>query len=350
MSGQILLDGNDISKLNLKWLRRNITMVSQEPVLFSNTVYESIAHGLVGTEYEDVSEQPPSRLLISNTVQAKDEVKTELIEQAAKTANAYDFIMDLPDKFQTRVGERGNLLSGGQKQRIAIARAVVSNPRVLLLDEATASLDTRSEVAVQKALDRASEGRTTIVIAHRLSTIRHADMIVVMAKGKIVEQGTHDELLSKQAVYHSLVQAQEISSRILPEDPGSEEKNDNIAEEEKFNLVRTITTKSAKGSIPTKKATEEKEYSTWELAKFSWQMNQKEHLIMIVGFLACIGGGTNASIQAIFLGNSITGLVAPEMTTGKHNISFWCLMFLMLGIVIGLFYYLQGMTLAKASA
>jgi ATP-binding cassette subfamily B (MDR/TAP) protein 1 len=169
--------------------------------------------------------------------------------------------MDLPEKFQTRVGERGNLLSGGQKQRIAIARAVVSNPQVLLLDEATASLDTRSEVAVQEALDRVSKGRTTIVIAHRLSTIRNADMIVVMAKGKIVEQGTHDELLNIRSVYHSLVQAQEIISKMQPGDISGMEKNEeDLVGGETLNLIRTVTTKSA--SIHTPEETKEKEYIT----------------------------------------------------------------------------------------
>jgi len=258
--------------------------------------------------------------------------------------------MELPEKFQTRVGERGSLLSGGQKQRIAIARAVVSNPQVLLLDEATASLDTRSEVAVQEALDRASEGRTTIVIAHRLSTIRNADMIVVMAKGRIVEQGTHDELLAKQTVYHSLVQAQELSSKIQSGDIDNTEQNeDDILSGEKVNLIRTATTKSA-ASIPATRETKEKEYTTRELAKFSWEMNKNEHFIMILGFICCCIGGTNAPIQAIFLGNSITALVAPQLTTGHHNTGFWCGMFLMLAFIIGLFYFLQGLTLSKASA
>ena len=200
MEGQIFLDGRDITTLNLRWLRQHMAIVSQEPVLFSTTIYESILHGLVNTEYADVS----------------DDKKMELIEKAAKIANAHDFIMDLPEKYQTKVGERGGLLSGGQKQRVAIARAIVSDPKILLLDEATAALDTRSESAVQEALDRASQGRTTIVIAHRLSTIKSADNIVVMALGRIVEQGTHQELIDRKAVYASLVQAQELTSKVSP--------------------------------------------------------------------------------------------------------------------------------------
>jgi ATP-binding cassette subfamily B (MDR/TAP) protein 1 len=337
MAGQVFLDGNDTSKLNLKWLRRHMALVSQDPVLFSTTIYESIAHGLVGTEHED----------------AKETVKTELIEQAAKIANAYDFIMGLPQKFQTKVGERGNLLSGGQKQRIAIARAVVSDPKILLLDEATASLDTRSESAVQEALDRASEGRTTIVIAHRLSTIKHADNIVVMAKGKIVEQGTHEDLVRLGKVYHSLVQAQELSSKILPHNGVSEmskteKDNDNLANDEKLDLVRTVTSKAM--SISASKDDKEVDYTTWELVKFSWQMNEGEHGILLLGFLLCFLAGTGPAIQAIFLGNAINSLLSPGTSTGGQPLSFWLWMFLMLGICTWIFYFFQGFTLAKASA
>ncbi|KAF2707913.1 leptomycin B resistance protein pmd1 [Pleomassaria siparia CBS 279.74] len=337
MSGQIFLDGNDTSKLNLKWLRKQIAIVSQEPVLFSTTVYESIAHGLVGTEHE----------------YANDEVKVGLIEGAAKIANAYDFIMELPQKFQTKVGERGNLLSGGQKQRIAIARAVVSNPKILLLDEATASLDTRSESAVQEALDRASEGRTTIVVAHRLSTIRHAHNIVVMAKGKIVEQGTHEDLIARGTVYHSLVQAQELTTKIMPGNRLSEitmgEKGVDLnGDNEKLNLVRTTTSKAV--SILATKDDKEEDYSTWELMKFSWKMNEGEHKLLLLGFLLCFFAGTAPAIQAIFLGNSINALLSPGTSTGGHPLSFWCWMFLMLGICVWILYFLQGFTLAKASA
>ena len=332
MSGRVTLDGKDIDQLSLKWLRRHIAFVSQEPVLFSTTILESIAHGLVGTEYEH----------------AEQEVKLKLIEEAAKIANAYDFINDLPDKFQTRVGERGNLLSGGQKQRIAIARAVVSDPRILLLDEATASLDTKSESAVQEALDNASAGRTTIVIAHRLSTIKNADNIVVMAKGKIVEQGKHDELLKRGGVYQSLVQAQELTSQILPGNKIAVVEKDGQVVEEKIALTKTATSYTP-ASVKAKDD-KEKEYSTWELIKFSWSMNDQEHLLLIIGFIACFLAGCNPAIQAIFFGNSITALVAPQLTTGHHDTSFWCWLFFMLGILVWSFYFAQGLTLSKASA
>ncbi|KAF2020294.1 P-loop containing nucleoside triphosphate hydrolase protein [Aaosphaeria arxii CBS 175.79] len=334
MAGQVTLDGNDVSALNLKWLRRQMAIVSQEPVLFSTTIYESISHGLVGTEHEH----------------AADEVKLQLIEQAAKIANAYNFIDELPDKFQTKVGERGNLLSGGQKQRIAIARAIVSDPKILLLDEATAALDTKSESAVQEALDKASKGRTTIVIAHRLSTIKNADNIVVMAKGRIVEQGTHDELLALGTVYHSLVQAQELTSHIHPgaQNATKDGNGQVVSDAEKLELVRTATTRpeSVKASIMGK----EKKETTWELIKFSWQMNDGEHMLLIAGFTFCFLAGATPAIQAIFLGNSITSLLAPELTNGGHDVKFWCWMFFMLGIVTWILYFLQGAALSRGSA
>lgn len=276
----------------------------------------------------------------------------QLIEEAAKTANAYNFIMDLPDKFQTKVGERGNLLSGGQKQRIAIARAVVSDPKILLLDEATAALDTKSEKVVQEALDKASEGRTTIAIAHRLSTIRNADNIVVMAKGRIVEQGTHDELIRKEGVYQSLVQAQELSSQIHPSRglsnaPKSEKGTATTIQDDELGLVRTTTTKPA--SVHPKKG-EEKPHSTLELIKFGWDMNRNEHGLMYTGFLLCLAAGAMPAIQAIFLGNSINSFFSPGTSTGGHGISFWCWMFFMLGIATWSSYFLQGFTLSRSSA
>ncbi|KAK9465719.1 P-loop containing nucleoside triphosphate hydrolase protein [Lipomyces arxii] len=196
VEGEVLLDGHDIRSLNIRWLRQNIALVSQEPSLFACSIFENICYGLIGTPYEF----------------ATKEAKMELVIEACKQANAWDFIQDLPEKLDTSVGQRGFLMSGGQKQRIAIARAIVSNPRILLLDEATSALDTKSEGVVQEALDRASKNRTTIVIAHRLSTIKDADNIVVMRTGEILEQGTHSELLAKKAEYYGLVQAQRIKA------------------------------------------------------------------------------------------------------------------------------------------
>jgi ABC-type multidrug transport system fused ATPase/permease subunit len=175
--------GVNVKDLNLKWLRSNIGVVSQEPVLFDTTIAENIRFG-------------------------REDATLEEITKAAKSANAHDFITSLPNGYDTSVGEGGTQLSGGQKQRVAIARALISNPRILLLDEATSALDTESESIVQEALDKAREGRTTIVIAHRLSTIQNADMIISISKGQVVEMGCHSELMEKKDLYYNLVQAQ----------------------------------------------------------------------------------------------------------------------------------------------
>ena len=167
-----MLDGHDISEYNTKWLRSNIRLIQQEPTLFQGTVFQNIANGLIGEQRE-----------------LPEDKQMTLIQEACKVSNAHDFIMELPEGYQTQVGERASMLSGGQRQRIAVARALIRKPRLLLLDEATSALDTQSERIVQRALDEAASTRTTIAVAHRLSTIRRADVIFVIEDGKIVEMG-----------------------------------------------------------------------------------------------------------------------------------------------------------------
>lgn len=229
-SGTIELDGRAIDSLNLNWLRTNVRLVQQEPVLFNGTVFENIANGLVGTPWEH----------------ATIEEQQKRVEQAAEFAFAHDFISKLPEGYNTRIGERGGLLSGGQKQRLAIARSIISEPKVLLLDEATSALDPHAEGIVQKALDNVSKDRTTIVIAHKLATIREADNIVVMSKGRILEQGTHDSLLAGDGAYSRLVQAQNLNSSAAADvtdtsstsDEGDEGKTEHQTEIE---LSRSLT-------------------------------------------------------------------------------------------------------------
>ena len=191
----VALGDHNIQSLNLNWLRGQMALVGQEPTLFNTTIFENIVYGLEG------------KAVSLTASQIKD-----LVEEAACKANAHDFILSLPRGYQTEVGEKGLQLSGGQRQRICIARAVIKNPQILLLDEATSALDVEAERSVQKALAVAAKGRTTIVIAHRLSTIRDADNIVVMVDGRIVEQGTHDNLIAKNSHYAELVKKQQILS------------------------------------------------------------------------------------------------------------------------------------------
>ncbi|EDR26282.1 multidrug resistance protein, putative [Entamoeba dispar SAW760] len=185
-NGEVLLDGHNIKDLNIQFLRNQIGLVGQEPVLFAESIIDNIKRGI------------PKGV----------EVNNEQIYTAAKMANAHDFISTMPEGYNTMVGDRGSQLSGGQKQRIAIARALIRKPSILLLDEATSALDSESEKIVQEALDKASKGRTTIIIAHRLSTIQNADKICVIMRGKIVEQGTHQELIELKGFYYTLAMQQ----------------------------------------------------------------------------------------------------------------------------------------------
>ncbi len=170
--GEILIDGVNINDIDLKSLRKQIGLVLQEPFLFHGTIAENIAYGRPDATFEEIVE-------------------------AAQLANAHNFIMNLPDGYDTRIGERGVGLSGGEKQRISIARAILKNPRILILDEATSAVDTETEKLIQEAIDRLIKGRTTIAIAHRLSTLQNADRLLVLKDGQIAESGTHEELLAK---------------------------------------------------------------------------------------------------------------------------------------------------------
>jgi ATP-binding cassette subfamily B protein len=182
-SGRILIDGIDIREVTVESLSAQIGMVTQETYLFHDTIR-------------------------ANLLYARPDASEAQMIEAARAANIHDFIVSLPDKYDTIVGERGYRLSGGEKQRIAIARVLLKDPRILVLDEATSSLDSQSEALIQAALERVMQGRTSIVIAHRLSTILAADLILVMDRGQLVEQGTHAELLAKDGLYAQLYRTQ----------------------------------------------------------------------------------------------------------------------------------------------
>ncbi|KAI0429203.1 ABC transporter [Xylaria sp. FL1042] len=359
VGGQVLLDGHDISNLNLRWLRQQISLVSQEPTLFATTIFHNIRYGLFGTKYENES----------------FEKQKELVIEAAKKANAHDFISALPEGYETNVGERGFLLSGGQKQRIAIARAVVSDPKILLLDEATSALDTKSEGVVQAALEAAAEGRTTITIAHRLSTIKDAHNIVVMSQGAIVESGTHDELIEKKGAYFNLVTAQNIAAVKRPanEDENEDQEDDDeqlirrmssaqsgaaYSDDPNDNIAAKLKRSSTQASVSSRvlkgrNAEEEAKYSVWTLVKLTASFNRSEWKLMVWGlFWSIICGGGNPT-QALFFAKQILTLSVPITDANKHQVKrdsdFWSLMYLVLAFVILIAQICQGVAFAKCS-
>jgi len=341
LSGSVTLDGVEISDLNVKWLRRQIGYVQQEPTLFADTIFENIAYGLIGTENEFASE----------------EVKRELVVQACKEANAYDFIQKMTDGLDTNVGDRGFLMSGGQKQRIAIARAIVSNPKILLLDEATSALDTKSEGIVQDALDRASNGRTTIVIAHRLSTIKDAHKIVVMNKGQIIEQGNHHELLEKNGTYAQLVDAQKISKLskgdsdalnsgnglVIQEDKLKTEEGDTPAKDDVAQLMRPVD------ELPGIRQPEDS--SVFNYIKLLWYLNKSERWMICLGGVSMIFMGYCYSAMGQVTGHIMASIMVDpsEYDEMRHNVNVLSGWFFFIGCMSAIFTII-GMTLITLSS
>jgi ATP-binding cassette, subfamily B (MDR/TAP), member 1 len=340
LEGEILLDGVKIEALNLQWLRQQVGIVSQEPVLFATTVAQNIRHGLVGTKYEHLPDD--------------DKQVLTLITEAAKTAYAHDFICDLNQGYQTNVGMRGLLLSGGQKQRIAIARAIIGDPKILMLDEATSALDTKSEGMVQAALDRASRGRTTIVIAHRLSTIKNAHKIIVMSHGKVVEQGTHNDLLEAKGVYHTLVKAQGIvdhntsTSSDLFSVPDSPNQSGQVrlsgnAEDEK----RASHTEEA--SLTSTTESKAPQYPLWRLVATVASFNIPDWPYGLAGILCAFATGGAIPAQSVLFAKSIASLALPQDDNAKSQVTFWSWMFFLLAIVQLFAYLVQAYVVAWCS-
>ncbi|KAL4785971.1 P-loop containing nucleoside triphosphate hydrolase protein [Aspergillus varians] len=332
-AGSISLDGRDISQLNLKWLRTNVRLVQQEPVLFNGSVFENIANGLVGTRWETVSHED----------------QMQRVEEAAKLAFAHDFIQNLPQGYHTRIGERGGLLSGGQRQRIAIARSMISQPKVLLLDEATSALDPHAERVVQKALDSATHNRTTIVIAHKLATIRNADNIVVMSKGKIMEQGHHEELMSWNGIYATLVNAQDLAPTNTEKDhcSGGTSMSDEASQKGDDNVVRvqslvSVQTAEAQQLAELKDREDHELYEKTGIIRSIWKLLRGTPEIWLwfgVTIATCIGGAAVNPGQALLIGNIMTVFTSLNIVAQGNFIS---LMFFVMSLGILVIYFVMG--------
>ncbi|KAJ9157754.1 ABC transporter transmembrane region [Pleurostoma richardsiae] len=321
LEGTIEVAGRKLDDVDLKWWRSQIGLVQQEPFLFNDTIYANVMHGLVGTQWEN---EPL-------------EVKKELARDACKEAFADEFIDRLPDGYDTQVGDSGTKLSGGQRQRLAIARSIVKKPKILILDEATSAIDVRSEKIIQLALDKVSQGRTTITIAHRLSTIRKADKIVVLQKGRLVEQGTHESLLENEGgVYSGLVQAQSLALGADDDHesgPESDEDIETILAREKSaarsetESTRQITKWKNRGLIGSFGRLLYEQKSRWPV------------YFIIVIFAACAAAGI--PLQAYLFAKII---VVYQYTGSKlrHESEYWSLMWLVLAICLGFSYLVLG--------
>ena len=318
-SGQILLDGHDIADYNTKWLRSNIRLVQQEPILFQGTVYQNVAKGLVGEQ-----------------MNCSEERQMELVQEACRASNAHDFIEKLPEGYNTQVGERASMLSGGQRQRVAIARSIISDPKVLLLDEATSALDPRAEKVVQNALHRVSANKTTLIIAHKLATVMAADNIAVMANGNVIEQGNHSELLERDGLYAAMVRAQDLGAE-AGEPVFREESDEGGYVKENFD--RTVSLQRTQSEAMPEASEREVEQLTagtvgYSLGKCIVVMLTEHsdlylwYLVIAMGSL--IGGGTYP-VQAILFSRLIN-VYTLEGSEAKQQANFYALMFFVLAL------------------
>ncbi|KAH7730954.1 bile salt export pump [Aphelenchoides avenae] len=337
-TGSISIDGHPIETLNLKHLRNLIGVVSQEPILFDGTIEENIKLG-------------------------NEEIDDKAVKEACRVANAINFIEHLPSGFRTLVGERGTQLSGGQKQRVAIARAIVRQPKILLLDEATSALDAESEAVVQQALNKASEGRTTLVIAHRLSTVRNAHKILAMRQGQIVESGTHEELMALGGYYYGLINAQVFVDEIEPvtangtpvnydassprsvtngsafsfSEASSPHGRPSLAKGKVTNMEDDLTGASSPKDTKTetKRLKEDlkregaRPSNFWHILRHA----RPEWGYLMLGVLACIVQGCVFPVFSLFFTNILEIFADVDKERIRSNGHFWAMTFLVLGLV-----------------
>ncbi|KAF5740332.1 ABC transporter B family member 15-like [Tripterygium wilfordii] len=316
LGGEILLDGVAIDKLQLKWVRSQMGLVSQEPALFATSIKENILFG-------------------------KEDATIDEVVDAAKASNAHNFISQLPLGYDTQVGERGVQMSGGQKQRIAIARAIIKAPRILLLDEATSALDSESERIVQEALDKATVGRTTIVIAHRLSTIRNADVIAVVQNGQVMETGSHDELIQNDdGLYTSLIRLQQTNKQDDIYNPSSSISNLDMNNSSSRRLSFVSRSSSANSMAPSRISLsggegfwiEEQKYPVPSFRRLL-AMNLPEWKQACLGIFSATLFGAVQPLYAFAMGSMISVYFLPSHDEIKKKTRFYALCFLGLSVL-----------------
>ncbi|GKD14681.1 ABC transporter B family member 21-like protein, partial [Tanacetum coccineum] len=311
--GEVLIDNINLKEFQLKWIRKKIGLVSQEPVLFTSSIKDNIMYG-------------------------KDGASNDEIRVAVELANAARFIDQLPKGLDTMVGEHGTQLSGGQKQRIAIARAILKDPRILLLDEATSALDAESERVVQEALDRIMVNRTTVIVAHRLSTVRNAYMIAVIHRGKMVEKGSHLELLQDpEGAYAQLIRLQEVNTdsgqhtsqvrRPSHQQPVSPESSSSrhVIMPTQDSVPESMEIEATRVEEPTKKPPKVP-------LKRLFYLNKPEIPILVIGSIAAIANGIVLPVFGILISSMIKIFFEPHHKMKRDSI-FWALMFTLVGVV-----------------
>ncbi len=320
LKGRISTCGQPLGDIDLKWWRSQIGLVQQEPFLFNDTIFKNVAAGLIGSQWENES----------------DEIKLQLVKEACAESFADEFVDRLPDGYETQVGDSGAKLSGGQRQRIAIARSIIKKPKILILDEATSAIDVRGERIVQAALERASKGRTTITIAHRLSTIKNADRICVLQNGRVAEEGTHDSLLQNElGVYYGLVHAQKLS---LGDETGEE-----LLQEEDIGAV-LAREKSAARSV----AASARQDAKWKdrnlfngFGKLLYEQRSR-FPFYVFALIGAMGAASGVPIQAYLFAKVVSVFQEQSPEALMDGATFWSKMWAVFAAGIGFSYFLTA--------